>query len=244
MEAVDDDIEPGIVASTDAATADADISAAGSPPPETAPSRPGVVGAAVGGSSSTAQTVQPAPAARVDAAPALTAAAAAGAGRRVSFWQRCRVGCFLACTNCCPRSTSVVQATAILAVLGCFITLVFGRSLVAVLQSLLGILMGMETYHAAAQGKRWWLRVYALYQLLNTVASLLIGIVVLTGVDISCAGSSAQRDICASVEAVYGVMMALGATSVGLFAAINSCLASCAMPDSKPTDECEDMLLH
>jgi hypothetical protein len=58
--------------------------------------------------------------------------------------------------------------------------------------------------------------------------------VVLAGLDVEC--SSAQnREACSDTGVVYGVILSVGASSVGLFAAINSGLAYLAMRDDAPT---------
>jgi hypothetical protein len=76
---------------------------------------------------------------------------------------------------------------------------------------------------------------------LNTIVSVAVGVVVLTGVDIECAAAP-NENACASTQVVYGLCMALGASSFGLFAAINIALVSLAMPPHPPEDPEEKLL--
>ena len=129
-----------------------------------------------------------------------------------------------------------------LVVLGFSITALFGRSIISVVQGTLGILMSLETYSAAAQGRRWWLRGYAAFMLLNAAASILIGSVIFVGVVQDCAGEVSQAARCTATQVVYGVVMLVGASSVGLFAAVNALLVSFAMPQQRANDEVEGLL--
>ncbi len=58
--------------------------------------------------------------------------------------------------------------------------------------------------------------------------------VVLGGLDVECA-TAQNREACSDTGVVYGVILSLGASSVGIFAAINSGLAYLAMRDDAPT---------
>jgi len=84
----------------------------------------------------------------------------------------------------------------------------------------------------------------ALYMLVNAGVSVVVGVIVLAGVDISCAGMGDYEAACTSTQVTYGLLMALGASSVGLFAAINSALVSFAMPPAASKDENEGFLEH
>ena len=53
-----------------------------------------------------------------------------------------------------------------------------------------------------------------------------------------------QVQACVSTQIFYALMLTLGGSSVGLFAAINTMLFSFAIPSSQASDECEDMLVH
>jgi hypothetical protein len=138
----------------------------------------------------------------------------------------------------------VVQGSTILVSLGFFITLIFGRSLFSVVQGTLGICMSLETYFAAARGRRWWLQLYAVYMLLSSVISVAYGAVVLLDVDVECSKMADQFNACVSTQVVYGLVIALGASSVGLFAAINTALLSWAMPAVHPADDSQSLLVH
>ncbi len=80
--------------------------------------------------------------------------------------------------------------------------------------------------------------------LLNSVVSLFVGATILLGVDLACARYGDQRSACISTQGLYGITMALGASSVGLFAAFNTALAAAAMPARHPADESEILLVH
>ncbi len=81
-----------------------------------------------------------------------------------------------------------------------------------------------------------FLKWYALYNIANTVVSIVVGGVVLAGVDVECA-SAASADTCNDVGVLYGVILTLGSSSVGVFAAINSGLAYLSMRDTAPTPD-------
>ena len=135
-----------------------------------------------------------------------------------------------------------MQGTCVLVVLGFTITALFGRSIISVVQGILGVLMSLETYAAAAQGRRWWLRLYAAFMLLNAAASILIGSVIFVGAVSNCSAEGSQASVCAATQVVYGVIMLVGASSVGIFAAINALLVSFAMPPQRANDELEFLL--
>jgi len=73
------------------------------------------------------------------------------------MWRYC------ARANVCSReaaNTATVRSVTVFAIFGFIVTLLFGRSLLAVVQSTLGILMSLEAYFAAARGNRAMLRAY------------------------------------------------------------------------------------
>lgn len=147
--------------------------------------------------------------------------------------------------RCCPRSTSLVQAMCVLVILGFAITVLFGRSVVAVIQGTLGILISLEGYTAAAAGRRWWLRLYAAFMVLNAAASITIGSVIFSGASegvSGCSNEGTQAAACTAAQVVYGAVMLVGASSVGLFAAANAILVSFAMPARRANDEVEALL--
>ncbi len=75
---------------------------------------------------------------------------------------------------------------------------------------------------------------YALYNIANTVVSIVVAGVVLGGLDVECS-TAWNRDACNYVGTVYGIILLLGSSSVGIFAAINSGLAYLAMENERPT---------
>ena len=132
-----------------------------------------------------------------------------------------------------------------LVILGFAITVLFGHSVVAVVQGTLGILISLEGYAAAAAGRRWWLRLYAAFMVLNAAASITIGSVIFSGASAGvsgCSNEGTQAAACTAAEVVYGSVMLVGASSVGLFAAANAILVSFAMPARRANDEVEALL--
>lgn len=73
----------------------------------------------------------------------------------------------VAATLCCPHSVWVVNATCLIVVLGCWCILLFGRSITATVQGVVGIIASLETLSGMANGQFWVLRWYALYMVLN-----------------------------------------------------------------------------
>lgn len=101
--------------------------------------------------------------------------------------------------------------------------MLFGRSITATVQGVVGILVSLETLAGMASGKFWVLRWFALYMICNTAVSVGIGASILAGVDVNCASAS-NTGTCTQTSIVYALSMALGSSSVGVFAAINSML--------------------
>jgi hypothetical protein len=134
---------------------------------------------------------------------------------------------------CCPHSTVAVTMTCLLVILGYCAILIFGRSLTATVQSTIGIVVSVETLLAVWSERYWMLRWYALYMVLNTVVSIAIGATLLSGIDLECA--SALNSInCAYTRTIYALSMALGSSSVGLFAAVNSMVVYYTLPRPAP----------
>ncbi len=106
--------------------------------------------------------------------------------------------------------------------------------MIAVVQGTIGILMSLETYNSVSKGNRWFLKWYALYNFLNTIVSIIVAAVVLGGLDVECS-QSPNRDACNDIGVLYGVILSLGASSVGVFAAINSTFAYLSMAEAAPT---------
>lgn len=63
----------------------------------------------------------------------------------------------------------------------------------------------------------------------NAAACVTVGIVSFTGSDASCAGAQ-NPSACASTSVFYAAIMMLGASSLGIFAAINALLVYFTMP--------------
>jgi hypothetical protein len=112
--------------------------------------------------------------------------------------------------------------------------LAFCSTMIAVIQGTIGIIMSLETYHSVSKGNRWFLKWYALYNILNTIVSIVVAGVVLGGLDVECS-QAPNRDACNDIGVLYGVLLSLGASSVGVFAAINSTLAYLSMTEAAPT---------
>ena len=172
-----------------------------------------------------------------------------GAGGSASCCATCCCAC---CTRphpccarfarrCCPRTAAFVQATCVIAIIGFVTTLLFGRSVTAMVQGFLGIIFSVETFFAAARGARRVLQLYALFSVLNTGAAIIVGVIVLSGVEFECAGAQ-NMAACVSTQEIYGLIMALGASSVGVVAAINTGLLSLTMPAKPPPDPLERKL--
>ena len=58
----------------------------------------------------------------------------------------------------------------------------------------------------------------------------------------NCSAEGSQASVCAATQVVYGVIMLVGASSVGIFAAINALLVSFAMSPQRANDELEFLL--
>lgn len=154
--------------------------------------------------------------------------------------------CRTACTRrLCPRSIVVVRITCVIVILGLFVTLMFGRSLTAVILGVTGILFSLETLFAMSRGARTRenariLKYYAAYSVLATGASVAVGATTLSGVDLSCA-SSADVDACTATQVMYGLIMLIGSPAVGSFAAINSALVYLSLQSGGARDSEEDL---
>ena len=86
------------------------------------------------------------------------------------------------------------------------------------------MIMSLETFFASRSGNRRWLWMYAVYMLLQSLASIAFGAVVLTGaVDLTCAGAQ-NVSTCAIVATFAALAFVLGSSSVGLLASAVSLL--------------------
>jgi hypothetical protein len=100
----------------------------------------------------------------------------------------------------------------------------FSRSLFGVIMCALGVLVSLETRSAMDRGERWWLIAFGSYMTLTCGVSIGLGALTLAGVDTNCAGAFAP-DACTSLGIVTGLVLAIGSSSAGLFAAICAWLA-------------------
>lgn len=132
--------------------------------------------------------------------------------------------------RCCPRSTAFVQATSLMLILGYFATMMFGRSVISVIQGIIGIVISVESYLAASRSDRHGLRWAALGMLFNTFLSAAVGLTILIGTDIACRNIKAEyQGACNVTQSIYGLLMLLGSSSVGIFATINAVLVYFAL---------------
>lgn len=132
------------------------------------------------------------------------------------------------------RSALFVRASALWSAFGLFTTLVFGRSLYAVVQGALGILVSLEAFFSVSRGERAFLKWFAPYMVANTAASVVIGAVTLSGLDVECTGAP-NRAGCTVTGLAYALVMILGGASIGLFAAINAAVALATMGEPRAT---------
>lgn len=137
------------------------------------------------------------------------------------------------CAKCIPRSTQVVQAICSLVIFGLFTTLMYGRSMIAVIQGVIGIIVSLEAYYSVGRGERWFLKWYGLYMLANTAVSLTVGGLTLSGLDQDCA-TAPNQNACSDTGLMYALIMTLGSSSVGIFTAISACLAHVSMREKEP----------
>ena len=72
-------------------------------------------------------------------------------------------------------------------------------------------------------GHFWVLRWYALFMVLSAAVSVGVGASILAGVDVNCS-TAYNADACIQTSVVYALSIALGSSSVGVFAAVNSML--------------------
>ena len=122
---------------------------------------------------------------------------------------------------CWPRGSSVVQATCVVVVFGFLVSIMFARSIGAIVQGVLGICVSVETFLQVGRGAVPILGWYSAYMAVSTLVSLGIGANALFGADATCA-SAANASTCTNTQLVYGLVTVLGALSIGLFASINA----------------------
>jgi hypothetical protein len=124
---------------------------------------------------------------------------------------------------CCPGSKDVVRFAALLVIFGQTVIFIFARSVPAIVLSIVGILASAEAYLAAGRSPidRRVLALYAAYMLVQSGCFVGLGVATLAGADLTCA-SAANTTTCTNVAVVLGLIMTLGASSVGTFAALNA----------------------
>jgi heme A synthase len=96
---------------------------------------------------------------------------------------------------------------------------------------LFGIVASVEAFFAASRGQRSVLKYYAIFMVFNTVANVVVGATVLSGIDLQCTYAQNKQG-CSVTALYYGLAMLLGGSSVGVFAAINSALVYLTMKRS------------
>ena len=108
--------------------------------------------------------------------------------------------------------------------------LLFSRSLYPCLLGAVGLLVSLETIAAVDRGDQavGLLTFYGLYMLINVIASLALGVVLLTNLDAECA-SQENPSTCSSVGSVTGLIVSVGSSTLGVFALLASLLPVCAM---------------
>jgi len=84
-----------------------------------------------------------------------------------------------------------------------------------------GIIASLEALSHIARREFWVLPWYAGFLTLQVAASLAVGVNAIVGAGTFCAGAD-NTSTCINLQVVYGLVMALGSSTVGLFAAINS----------------------
>jgi hypothetical protein len=138
--------------------------------------------------------------------------------------------CSARCASCVPRSASFLTATILFVIFGLIVTTIYGRSLTAVILGVVGIIVSLEAIFHIARGEWWFLRVYTAYLLAQTAVSVVVGAIALSGVGLfeNCSGAQ-NPNACVNSQVVYGLIMALGSSSVGVFAAVNSIVVWYAM---------------
>lgn len=134
---------------------------------------------------------------------------------------------FLRCARI-PRSTSALAATIHFVIFGLVVTMVYGRSITAVVIGVVGIIASLEALFHLARAEYWVLPLYSGYLIAQTAVSVGVGASVLAGVGLSCAGSH-NPATCNDSQVVYGLIMTLGSSSVGIFAAVNAIVVYYAM---------------
>jgi hypothetical protein len=128
----------------------------------------------------------------------------------------------------------VLQMTCLLVAMGSCISLFFGRSVTSIAQGTVSILVSIDVFYAAARGDRAMIRFYAIFMLCATAVTIAIGSAILSGVDLNNCSGNVNPSTCSAAQNIYGIIMLLGSSSVGLFASINSFLVYLTMKAPAP----------
>ena len=124
--------------------------------------------------------------------------------------------------RCVPRSSFFLTAVILMLIFGLGVTAVFGRSLAAVVIAACGIIASLEAIAHIARREFWVLPWYAAFLTLQVAASLAVGVRAIIMAPSFCA-AAANYSTCSNSQVVYGLIMALGSSTAGLFAAISAC---------------------
>lgn len=106
--------------------------------------------------------------------------------------------------------------------------LLFSRSLYPCLLGAVGLVVSLETIAAVDRGDQRMLTCTGFYMLVNVVASLALGVVMLTNLDSECA-SAENPGTCSAVGSVSGLIVSVGASSLGMVALVASLLPICSL---------------
>lgn len=138
-----------------------------------------------------------------------------------------------------PKSKSFVRAFAALLV-GSFVSIaLFSRSISGVVLCASGALVSLEMFAAAGRGERWWLLVFGTYMFCLFGASVGLGAVTLSNVDIDCANAAAPA-ACRAKAIVLGILLVLGTSGLGFLAVVSSLVAYGAWTDDGAAGDAAD----
>lgn len=143
-------------------------------------------------------------------------------------WCRCGQGWL-------RRGTTVpVRLFAAISVCGGIALALFARSVGGLVLGMLSALASLEMLAALSRKERSALRWYGLFMMLIAGAAVLLGALVLSGVQQSCA-SAYNVDACTNLDEVVGITLSVGSSSLGILAAASAWLAFVGWPREPPT---------
>lgn len=124
-------------------------------------------------------------------------------------WCRCGQGWL-------RRGTTVpVRLFAAISVCGGIALALFARSVGGLVLGMLSALASLEMLAALSRKERSALRWYGLFMMLIAGAAVLLGALVLSGVQQSCA-SAYNVDACTNLDEVVGITLSVGSSSLGI----------------------------